>query len=216
MTNLADYLKTRRSVAARKLVEPAPTPEQIKEMLTMAARTPDHGKMTPYYFIVWDGKAREEIAPLLREAYKSEDPEAAPAKLDLEAEKFLRAPLVIAVVSRIREGKHPQWEQILTSGAVCMNLVHAAHALGFAANWLSEWMCFNDVFKKSLGLEEGRDNIAGFIHIGTASEAPEDRERPDLSLITTHWSKDATLAKGDEAYNKESFGIPRKGFNLKD
>ncbi|MGE4313965.1 MAG: nitroreductase [Pseudobdellovibrionaceae bacterium] len=216
MTDLKTHLNTRRSVKARCLAEPAPTPAQIEELLTMAARTPDHGKMTPYYFIVWDGEARAEISGLLREAYRSEDPEAAPAKLDLEAEKFMRSPLVIAVVSRIREGKHPQWEQLLCAGAVCMNLVHAAHALGFAANWLTEWMCFNDHFKQGLGLEDGRDNIAGFIYIGTPTEVPEDRERSDLSLITTHWSKDASLVKGDEAYNKDGFGIPRKGFALSD
>ena len=112
MTNssVLEFLSSRRSSKVTGLCEPAPSPEEIEKILEIGMRVPDHGKYCPWYFIVFEGEARKEAGELLRQAYQAENPEAAKAKLDLEAENFLRAPLVIAVVSRIREGKHSQWE----------------------------------------------------------------------------------------------------------
>lgn len=191
------FLKHRRSSKITALTAPAPTAEQMQDILTVAARVPDHGKYNPWYFIVFEGDARAAVGQHLRTAYATENPDAAPAKLDLEAERFLRAPVVVAVVSKIREGKTPQWEQVLSAGAACYNLCLAANALGFGTNWLTEWYAYSHSFKTSIGLTEG-ENFAGFIYIGTASEPNEERERPDMSSIVTHWTeKTAALNKGD-------------------
>jgi len=207
MNNTIDFLKTRRSSKVASLTEPAPNAEQLQEILTIASRVPDHGKYHPWYFIVFEGDARREISAHLRTAYATENPDAEPAKLDLESERFLRAPMVIAVVSCIREGKNPQWEQILSAGAACYNLCLAANALGFGTNWLTEWVSYSPTFRNLMGLDE-RDNFAGFIYIGTPSEKQDDRDRPDLTKIITHWSsKNPTLNKG-EGYGQVGKGFP--------
>lgn len=212
MDNTINFLKTRRSSKVSTLTEPAPNAEQLQEILTIASRVPDHGKYHPWYFIVFEGDARRDIGEHLRTAYATENPDAEPAKLDLESERFLRAPMVIAVVSRIREGKNPQWEQILSAGAACYNLCLAANAMGFGTNWLTEWVAYSATFKKLMGLDE-RDNFAGFIYIGTASEKQDDRDRPDLAKIVTHWSNQTpTLNKG-EGYGQIGKGIPEMGID---
>ena len=208
-------LKTRRSTSVRNMVDPAPSAEELKTILKIGARVPDHGKLTPWYFVTFKGKAREDLKPLLRQSYKIEDPNATEAKLDLESERFMRAPLIVGVISRIRMGKHPMWEQTLSAGAVCMNICHAANALGYGSNWLTEWYSFNDNFKKGLGLDE-RDNVAGFIYIGTPTCANEERDRPYLSKIVNSWSPDIELQKGDSTYDKSQFGLPKKGLKLPD
>lgn len=182
------FLKTRRSSKITSLTSPGPNAEQLQDLLTIGARVPDHGKYHPWYFIVFEGNARREAGDLLRQAYGAENPDAAPAKLDLEAENFLRAPLVIAVVSRIREGKTPEWEQILSAGAACYNICLAANAMGFGSNWLTQWYSYSPTFRQLMGLET-QDRFAGFIYIGTATAPNEDRERPDLSRIVTRWTK---------------------------
>lgn len=208
-----DHLLNRRSVSIKNLQEPAPSADDIKTILKAGARVPDHNKRVPWYFITFEGQARQDIAPLLREAYKTHDPSATDAKLDLESQRFMNAPLVIGVVSRIRQKKPQAWEQILSAGAACMNICHAAHALGYGANWLSQWYSYNDHFKKGLGLDE-RDNIAGFIYIGTPTCPNEERERPYLSKIVTSWSPDVKLNKGDEIYDKPKYDAPEAGFKL--
>lgn len=205
-----DFLLSRRSTAIKNLVAPAPSPEQIELILRSASRVPDHNKLAPWWFVVFEGAARAKFGAVLRKAYVLEDANAAPAKLDLEAERFLRAPLVIAVISRIKEGKAPQWEQILSAGAACHNLCLAAHALGFASNWVTEWTAYNEEVRAALGCDE-RDNIAGFIYIGTQGEKPEERERPALADIVSHWSDNFAPHKGD-AYGKEGTGLPRTCF----
>lgn len=203
---LINFLKKRRSSKIAYLADPAPSHEDIQTILEIGARVPDHGKYNPWYFIVFQGDARIEAGKLLREAYHHEHPEAEPAKLDLEAEKFLRAPLVIAVVSRIREGKHPQWEQILSAGAACYNIGLAAQGLGYGCNWLSEWYSYSPKFRELLGLDR-QDHFAGFLYIGTETTKNDERPRPDLNQIVTYWSKNGqTLHKGND------YGMPGKGF----
>jgi len=207
-----EYLQKRRSMSVRYMSEPAPTSDELDTILKAAARVPDHGRLFPWYFMVFEGDARQEIGDILRTAYASENPDAAPAKLDLEAERFLRAPLVVGVISRIRCGKHPQWEQILSAGAVCQNLSLAANALGYSTNWLTEWYSYNETFRNALGLE-AQDNIAGFIYIGTATQALEERDRPQLDKIVTRWRKDAPLKKGLE-YERTDMDYPVTGFKI--
>lgn len=194
------------------MVDPAPDSKQLEVILTAAARVPDHGRTVPFYFIVFESREqRSKAGALVRKAYEAQNPEAPEEKLREESQRFLRAPLVVAVIYRRRKAKHPAWEQMLSVGAACQNLLHAAHAEGFAAQWLTEWYAYDENFRASLGLDE-RDMIAGFIHIGTPpATAPEERERPDLSKIVTHWTEDQPLKKGDE-YDQEKFDFPRFGF----
>lgn len=205
--DMIDYLRRRRSVSLSLMGDKCPNDEEVRTILDIAMRTPDHGKMFPWYFIVIKGNARQEIGKLLSEAYKTdEDPNASDAKLELESERFLRAPMAILVVSRIREGKHPLWEQYLSSGAVCAHLSLACHGLGYGVNWLSEWYSFSPTFKTGLGLDE-RDNIAGVMYIGNIKDTPEERPRPSQEDIVTYWTSPETpLNKGEE------YGQPGKGF----
>lgn len=210
---LATYLLRRRSCPLKNMTGPGPDAAQVEMILRAAARVPDHGKMAPWHFIVFAGDARAQAGALLAAAWAQENPDQAePAKQELEAARFTRAPLVIAVVSRMREGKNPFWEQILSAGAACQNLCLMANALGFATNWLTEWYGYSPAFKAALGLES-RDHIAGFIYIGTAAAPPDERERPDMAALTTWWQPGATLARGDQ-YGLPGKGFPGRGFDL--
>jgi nitroreductase len=210
MDTSLNTLLSRRSTPIKNLIEPGPNAEQIQTILQAASRVPDHNKLAPWWFVTFTADARARFGEVLRKAYLVEEPDAAPAKLDLEAERFLRAPLVIAVISRIKEGKAPQWEQFLSAGAACYNLCLAANALGFGTNWVSEWTAYNPVVRDALGCD-GRDNIAGFIYIGTQKEKPDERERPALSDIVNQWSESFTPNKGDQ-YGKAGAGLPKAGF----
>jgi nitroreductase len=148
---------------------------------------PDHGKLTPWRFIVFEGDARTEIGRTIADAFMADRPDATPDQIAFERNRLARAPLVIAVVSRAAPHvKIPEWEQILSVGAATMNLVTAAHALGYAASWITEWYAYDARIKKALGLAEG-ERIAGFVHIGKPMRPPEDRPRPPLSEIVTRY-----------------------------
>ena len=209
---MMDYLLHRRSVPINQLRTPGPDDAQISDILKTAARTPDHGKLFPWYFIVFKDHARKQAGDLIAQAWQKQNPDASPAKLDLERERFLRAPLVIGVISRIRPGKYPLWEQVLSAGAVCYNLCLAANAQGFGSNWLTEWYAYDKTFRAGIGLDE-RDHIAGLIYIGTAHTPPEERERPLLERIVTYWRAGQPLNKGDD-YDRDIFGYPKSGFDI--
>lgn len=205
--DVIDYLQSRRSLSVKYMDDVAPSDDEIETLLKTAARVPDHGKLFPWYFIVFKGAARAEVGTILREAYRHEDPDASAAKLDLEADRFMRAPLVVMVVSRMRYGKHPLWEQFLSAGALCQNMSIAANALGYGSNWLTEWYSYSPVFRDQLGLD-ARDNIAGVFYIGKASAQPEGRDRPDMAKIVTHWHEGVTLNKGDASYDQDKYDLP--------
>lgn len=183
-----DLLAKRRSVKADKLIEPAPDSRQLETILTIAARVPDHKKLVPWRFIVFAGAAREAMGEVIAAACEAE--EAHPpskVRLDMERKRLTRAPLVVAVISRIvQKAGAPEWEQTLSAGAACYNLCLAANALGFATNWITEWIAYSAAIHAALGLDSN-ERIAGFIYIGTAAEPPEERERPQLSEIVTFW-----------------------------
>lgn len=208
---LLEYLLKRRSVSIKNLAGPGPDDEQIKTILRAATRVPDHGKLFPWYFIVLRGDARAAAGDLLEFGWREQDRNAAPAKLELERERFLRAPVVIAVVSRIRKSKNPVWEQIMSAGAVCQNLCLAANALGFGSNWVTEWYSYSELVKAEFGLD-ARDHFAGFVYLGTPAEQPEERERPDLEKIANFWEPGKKIIKGAD-YDRDG-GWPEAGFDF--
>lgn len=180
-----DLLLTRRSGSAKAMTGPGPGKKQLADILKAGARAPDHGKLFPWRFIVFEGKARERAGDILAEAAKADGERD--KQVEEERARFLRAPLVIGVISSARElHKIPVWEQELSAGAVCQNILIAATALGFVANWLTEWYAFHPAVKHGLGLKAG-ERIAGFIYIGTSDIKLEERPRPDMDAITTRF-----------------------------
>ncbi len=190
MPDALQLLRSRRSVKPVELVGPAPPAEDIDTLLTIASRVPDHGKLVPWRFIVFEGNGRLEAGQLIAQAFRRKYPEATAEQVEFERRRLARAPLVIAVVSRA--GPHvkiPEWEQVLSAGAAAMNLVLAAHALGYGANWMTEWYAYDRGLLDALGLAPN-ERIAGFVHIGRQGEAPADRPRPPLSAIATRFGVD--------------------------
>lgn len=182
-----DLLLSRRSGSAKAMTGPGPSPRQLQTILTAAARVPDHGKLFPWRFILFAGEARRRMGDLLAECLLESEPQATAERLDQEHHRFLRAPVVVGVVSRVREAiPIPEWEQILSAGAACQTMLIASHALGFVANWITEWCAYHPRVKERLGLRPG-ERIAGFIYIGTAAAPLEERVRPDMSKIVAHF-----------------------------
>jgi nitroreductase len=185
MTSTIDLMCRRRSVAPHLLAEPAPDAAQLEALLTLASRVPDHGKLTPWRFIVIQGGARLRLGDAIAGFAVTDDPSLDAKRIEIERQRLARAPLVIAIVSRSApHAKIPEWEQMLSSGASCMALTLAANAMGFASAWLTEWYGYDRRFLDVLGLAS-HERIAGFVHIGTPLEAPVDRPRPLLSDIVT-------------------------------
>jgi nitroreductase len=189
MPHLLDVLLRRRSVKPQMLMDPGPSDDQIELILRAAARVPDHKKLAPWRFIVFAGAARARFGDVLAQAVLAEDVEPpSPARLDSERGRFLRAPLVIGVVSRVVASKGaPEWEQVLSAGAATYNLCLAANALGFGTCWLTEWYSYSPLVRERLQLGDA-ERLTGFVYIGTTREPQPDRERPELSSITTRWT----------------------------
>ena len=182
-----EFLRTRRSPKLRELTEPAPNAEQLAQILTIASRVPDHGKLVPWRFIIIEGERRQALNNVIGARFDEAFPDAPQEKHDEARKRMTHAPLVIAVVScPIVHPKVPTLEQLLTVGAVCMNLLHAARALGFAGLWLTEWYATDRVIVEHLGLGEG-EQIAGFLHIGTPTGPREDRVRPDIEQLISRY-----------------------------
>ncbi len=184
-----ELLLTRRSVKPAMLTEPGPTPAQVEKILTAAARVPDHKKLEPWRFILFEGEARAAFGQVLLKACTAEEKEApSAARLELERTRLLRAPLVVAAISRtVPNPAAPEWEQILSCGAACHNLCLAANALGFGTCWITEWYAYSPRVRAGLRLADN-ERVAGFIYIGSAKDRQPDRERPSLARITTRWS----------------------------
>ena len=188
MSNAFELLRTRRSVPAINLGEPGPDSGQLHELLTIASRVPDHGKLVPWRFIVYSGDAAARAGARLAELWLAQGNGDDEARLAQERNRLSQAPLVVGVVSRAAaHPKIPEWEQTLSAGAACMALVTASHAMGFAAQWLTGWIAYDAEATAFLGLEEG-ERFAGFIHIGTPTTPPVERPRPDLDEIVTTWA----------------------------
>lgn len=187
--NAMQLLLTRRSSDVKKITAPAPQGDDLQHILTAAARVPDHGKLAPWKLLLLHEAGQKKLGQFCADLFLKQYPDAAGDQklIDHEKARFTRAPLVIAVLSTPKESvKAPVWEQEMSAGAVCMNILHACYALGYGAKWLSEWPAFRDEVVQELGGKKG-DKIAGFIYIGTKSEELDDRERPNLSEVVAQY-----------------------------
>jgi len=186
-----ELLKTRKSVSSSFLAEPGPDEAALNEILAIASRVPDHGKLAPWRFILFEGEARARAGEALAALYREQHPEAEEKKIEEERTRLAHAPVVVAVVSRAAPHvKIPEFEQLLAAGNVAMNLILAAHALGFAAQWLTGWIAYDPEAGRLLGLEPG-ERFVGFIHIGTSTVPYQDRPRPNVADLVTRWQAPA-------------------------
>lgn len=186
-SSVLDLLRSRKSASAKAMTGPGPTAQQLDEILSCAVRVPDHGKLTPWRFILWEGEARAEFGAALRRRWQALHPEHGAEALAFAQNLFLRAPVVIGVVSRAApHPKIPEWEQQLSAGAVCMNILYAATALGYACQWNTDWLAYDDGMAAVMGLV-APERIAGLIYLGTAAAPLEDRPRPDPQTLLTRW-----------------------------
>jgi nitroreductase len=182
-----ELLKIRRSVKPREMSEPGPSPAELETILTIGARVPDHGKLTPWRFIVFEGGARVRAGEVIARVFARKNLQATAADIEVEKHRLTDAPLVIGIVSFTKpHPKVPPWEQELSAGASAMNMVTAATALGYGACWLTGWFAFDRDVLDGLGLKAD-EKLAGFIHIGTQTKPNEDRPRPALSDIVTRF-----------------------------
>jgi nitroreductase len=186
--SMIELLRTRRSAPPIALAGPGPTATERELLLTLAARVPDHGKLVPFRFIVFEGAARNRAGDIIAEVYAQLHREACETDLEKERQRLALAPLVIGVVSRAApHAKIPEWEQVLCAGAVCFNLEVAANALGFASTWVTEWYGYDRAVLRRFGLGES-EKMAGFIHIGRNAGPREDRVRPQLADIVAYFA----------------------------
>ena len=187
-SEVLEMLARRRSFKPGLLGAPGPRPVELDQILAIAARVPDHKKLAPWRFIVFEGAAREKAGEIFAAACAAEEREP-PSSIRLETERrrFTRSPLVVAVVSRVIEKPGaPEWEQILSAGASAFNLCLAANALGYGTCWITEWIAYSPRVRAGLGLATN-ERIAGFVYIGTPTGMPDERERPELSQIVSRF-----------------------------
>lgn len=180
-------LRLRRSTAADFLGEPGPDAATLSDLLEIAARTPDHRRVVPFRFILFQGEARGRFGDVLARVFAENTPDADETKIAYERNRFMRAPIIVAVISSLnREHRTPEWEQTLVAGAVCQNLLIAASAHGYAAQWLTEWYAYDGKVAAAMGLAEN-ERVAGFVYLGTAREEPKERGRPDMASIISSY-----------------------------
>ena len=185
---LIDFLAARRSNLAKVMDAPGPDAEVRDKILEIAARVPDHRKLTPWRFVIFEDGARSSFGQHISTAFLNANPQAPADRAIFEGARLTRAPLVVAVVSSPVDCPRgtPKWEQELSAGAVCFNMCLAAQAHGFGAQWLTEWYAFDANVKAALGVKPG-ERVAGFIYIGIATAQPTERSRPNLDKLTIYW-----------------------------
>jgi nitroreductase len=186
-TNPLSLLLSRRSGKPRDMIAPGPDADQLGRILQAASRVPDHGKLAPWRFVIVDSDQRAALSDRLVAAYRAEKPDA--GKLEIEAmQQFAhQAPTLVVVLScPVTSSKIPVWEQELSAGAACMQLLNAAHAQGFVGGWLTGWPAYSEQVRNAFG--SAGERIAGFIFIGTPGRDLEERPRPEISSIVQRWS----------------------------
>ena len=183
-----DFLRNRRSVPAAQLQPPGPTPDELREIIAAAIRVPDHGKLTPWRLLALTGGAGARYGEALAALHVRVDPDVPAAKLAKDRERFAHSPTVLTVIARIdeRHPKIPAQEQLLSAGCLAFNLLLAAQAAGFAAQWLTGWSCYDRDAAKLLGLADDERTIA-YIHIGDRGAEPPERNRPDVDQVLSAW-----------------------------
>ena len=190
-SSIQHFLSYRRSTSIKMMQPdgPAPSDSLLTNMLQAAMRVPDHRKLGPWRVITFRGEARAAFGDILAERHKALFPDAKPAEVEEERSRLLRAPICVTVVSSPdHEHKTPVWEQELSSGALCLNLLYMAKAAGYAGCWISEWWAFDEEIDKALGLKPG-ERVAGHIFIGTANAPNFERPRPDSLSRITAWQQ---------------------------
>jgi len=187
-SSLSAHLATRRSARPREMQAPFPDPGQLQAMIAQASRTPDHGKLAPWRFVIVPAESRNAFAAVLRKAFLTHNPDARPAQIEA-AEQMAHYPasLIIALHSPKENAKIHGWEQELSTGAAIMNLLHAGHAAGFVGGWITGWAAYDEVVRAAFARTES-ERIAGFVYFGTPGPALEERDRPDLAQIMTVWT----------------------------
>ena len=178
------FLATRRSHPPKMMTGPGPDRDQLAELLTLAARVPDHGKLEPWRFIVLGRQTLDALAPTLRDAVLAAGQDQAAA--DKAASAFASPVIVAVVYSPVDSAKVPEWEQVLSAGALCLGLVNASLASGWAAAWMTGFAALNQDFAQAhLGIA-AHERVAGLVHIGTRGAPPPERPRPDV-MAKTRW-----------------------------
>ena len=186
-SSTATLLATRRSAKPRDMVSPGPNADELRRILEAAIRVPDHGKLAPWRFVIVEDGQREAFANLLVDAYRAEKPDAGPLELNPLRQFAEQAPVMVAVISApVEHPKIPHWEQQLSAGAACMNLLTATHAAGFVGSWLTGWPAYNPRVLASLG-GNPPDRIAGFLFLGSPSRALDERPRPTYEAVVSTW-----------------------------
>jgi nitroreductase len=189
LTSPLAFLKTRKSGSAKALGLPGPSSAHISEILDIAVRVPDHGKLNPWRFVLFEGAARTDIGNAFATRWKALHPDHGEDSIAFQRGLFMRAPVVIVVVSTAApHAKIPEWEQLLSSAAVCYNMVLATTAMGFEAQWLTDWVAYDPEAMAAMGLK-GTERVSGIVYIGTTTAALEDRPRPDSQALLTRWVK---------------------------
>lgn len=184
---IIDHLLTRKSPPIAELAEPGPTDAEIGTMLAAATRVPDHGRLAPWRFILYRGNARQRIGNMLAALAEEREGPLTEARREQERTRFSRAPLVIGVVSAPKPNpKIPQWEMLLSGGMSAMNLIHAAHALGYGANMITNWYSDTAKGREILGLAP-EERVVGFVHIGRHSGDVAERPRPDPAALLSEY-----------------------------
>jgi nitroreductase len=186
LSSPAALMATRRSGKPRDLGAPGPSPEQLDRILAAATRTPDHGKLAPWRFVVVPQGRRDAFHALLERAYRAERPEAGKVELEAVRQFAHQAPALVVALSAPAHASHiPLWEQELSAGAACMNLLVATHAEGLAGGWLTGWAAYSDMVRDAFG--QTGERIAGFLFLGTPNRELEERPRPDRDAVVKVW-----------------------------
>ncbi|MEQ8557140.1 MAG: nitroreductase [Henriciella sp.] len=186
-TEVREFLSLRRSANKAAIGAPGPDADKLDEILAAATRVPDHRRLSPWRFIVFEGEARQRFGEAAAQVQKDEAPLVDDKALETTRGLLMRAPVVVAVISSPKDdNKTPVWEQELSAGALCYNLLLTANAAGWAGCWLTEWISFSDGINKVLGLEHG-ERVAGFLYLGTATMDPQERARSDAGSLISRW-----------------------------
>ena len=180
-----DLLLKRRSVVVANQTEPGPSPKDLETILRCAIRVPDHAKLSPWRIQVANKEAQKKLGKVFADIYAGQNPDASEERLEVERQRPQRSPLLLIVSTKIETERIPRLEQILSGGALCQNILIAATALGYASQWLSEWVNYDEEFKAHLGVAQS-DEILGFFYLGTASEQPKERLRPELEEVVSY------------------------------
>ena len=191
-----DLLLKRRSVVAANITEPGPDAAALEIILRAATRVPDHGKLAPWRIQVLHKDGQRRLGDLLANLFAKEIPEANAKQIEFERHRPQRAPVLLVVTSKVlKPHKIPEMEQLLSGGAVCTSILIAANALGFCAQWLTEWPAYRPEVARALGHDPDSDQIIGFVYIGTPAEPPTERPRPALEEVVSEWPGEAVAAE---------------------